>query len=118
MLSAAQLDCIYATVKASLDQSLTLSRDTHGTDTSGHQTVTGTTTSTIACNVIKPTASQLQIYAGKIGSQRALTLRAMQDTDIREGDRVEYDDLDWLINGVMDAASYSVTKHYLMVTVS
>ena len=118
MLSAAELACIAATVEESLDQSLTLSRDTFTTDTSGHQKLASTATSTIACNVIKPTASQLQLFAGKIGSSRALTLRAMQTTDIREGDRVAYDGLDWLINGVLDAASYSVTKHYLMVTVS
>lgn len=118
MLSAADIAGIYATVKASLDQSLTLSRDTFTSDTSGHQKFASTATSTIECNVIKPTASQLQTYAAKIGSQRSLVLRAMQDTDIREGDRVAYDNLDWLINGVMNAASYSVTKHYLMVVVS
>lgn len=118
MLSAAELASMTTTVEASLDQSLTLTRYTHGTDTTGHQTNTGTTTSTIACNVIKPTASQLQEYAGKIGSQRALVLRAIQTTDIREGDHVSYDSLDWVINGVMNAASYSVTKKYLMVTVS
>lgn len=118
MLSASEISGMYNTVKSSLDQSLTLSRDTFTTDTSGHQKLAGTATSTIACNVIKPTASQLQTYADRIGSARSLVLRAMQDTDIREGDRVSYDGLSWLINGVMDAASYSVTKKYLIVAVS
>lgn len=118
MLSAAELAAMTTTVEDSLDQSLTLSRDTYTTDTTGHQKLLSTTTSTIACNVIKPTASQLQIYASKIGSARALVLRAMQTTDIREGDHVSYDSLDWVVNGIMNAASYSVTKHYLMVTVS
>lgn len=118
MLSADELTGITSTVEDSLDQSLILSRDTYTTDTTGHQKLLSTTTSIIACNVIKPTASQLQLYAGKIGSARALVLRAMQTTDIREGDHVSYDSLDWVVNGIMNAASYSVTKHYLMVTVS
>lgn len=118
MLSADQLACISATVEASLDQSLTLSRDTFTSDTSGHQKIASTATSTIKCNVLKPTASQLQTYAGKIGSQRSLVLRVMPSTDIREGDRVDHNGLTWLVNGVMDAASYSVSNQYLIVAVN
>lgn len=118
MLSAAELDCIYATVAASLDVSLTLTRDTNTRDTYGHQKPASTTASTIQVNVINPSAGQLQIFADKIGSQRALILRAMQDTDIREGDHIAYDGLSWLVNGVMNAQSFSVTKKYLITVVT
>lgn len=118
MLSAAELDSMYDTIAGSLDVTLTLSRDTFTTDTSGHQKLASTATSTIQCNVTNPTASQLQTYAGKIGSRRALILRAMQDTDIREGDRVAYSNLSWVVNGVLDAESYTVTKRYLITTVA
>jgi len=117
MLSAGELACMYDTIKSSLDQSLTLTRNTYTTE-SGRQKISGSATNTIACNVIKPTASQLQEYASKIGSARSLVLRAMQDTDIREGDYVAYDGLNWKINGALNAASYSVTKKYLMVVVA
>src|SRR5215469_613961 len=113
MLSSAEMAWQAALVAASLDQTLTLSRDVMTTDSYGHQKPASTATSTIACNVTKPTASQLQEYADKIGSARSLILRAMQSTDIREGDHVAYDSLTWMVNGVLDAASYSYVRRYL-----
>lgn len=118
MLSAAELACISATVQASLDQSLTLSRDTFTRDIYGNETTGGTTTSTVLVNVIKPTATEMQTFAGRIGSKRSLILRAMQDTDIRQNDHLTYDGVEWFVNGVLDANSYSVTKKYLIVTVA
>jgi hypothetical protein len=119
LLSAAQLSQIATTVASSLDQSLPLKRksSTPTADSYGHDTTPYVPTGNIACTVAKPTASQLQLYAGIIASQRAMMMRAMQTTDIREGDCVTYDSLDWTVHGVENAGSYSVTKQFVIVTV-
>lgn len=118
MLSAADLASIATTVAASLDQSLPLYRKTASTsDGYGTSVPTWTSEGNIACTVAKPSATNLTTYAELIGSQRALTIRALQTTDIREGDRVVYDSLNWLIQRVLNANSYSVTKQYLMTVV-
>jgi hypothetical protein len=118
MLSAAEIACMTATVEESLDQALTLSRDTFTADIYGNSTVAGTTTSAIQVNVIKPTATELQMYADRIGSKRSLILRAMQTTDIRQNDHLTYDGLEWYVNGVLDANSYSFTRKYLIVVIA
>ena len=119
LLNTAQVAQITATVASSLDQSLALSRksSTRTFDSYGHETTGLVSVGDIACTVAKPTASQLQLYAGIIASQRAMMLRAMQSTDIREGDIVAYDSLNWTLHGVENAGSYSTTKQYVMVVV-
>ncbi len=120
LLTAAETTAITATVSGSLDQSLPLSRNTTlGTsDTNGRPVVTITSVGNVACTVGKASASVLQEYAGVIGSKRALTLRAMQTTDIRQGDFVTYDSRTWTVAEVLNSASYSVTKTYLITTVA
>lgn len=120
LLSTAQTTQITATVASSLDQTLPLKRksSTKTTDSSGHDTTPFVPVGSVACTVAKPTASQLQLYAGIIGSQRAMMMRAMGTTDIREGDRVTYDGLDWTLHGVENAGSYSVSKQFVMVVVT
>jgi head-tail adaptor len=117
LLTTAQSAQIIATITNSLDASLPLERNTPGTDTSGHATESWSSRGNIACNVKNATASMLQLYAGIIGSQRAVMLRAMQTTDIRQGDRVTYDGLKWLIHEVENAESYTWTKEYLAVVI-
>lgn len=120
MLSAAEITSQQATVAASLDVTLPVYRKTVANDGYGHTTETypGSPTHTIACNIIHPTATVLQLYASVIGSQRALTIRVMEAADILEGDRVAYDGLNWKVQNLLDAESYSVTKHYLITTVA
>lgn len=117
LLNDAQITAIQAIVASSLDASLPLERNTPGADGSGHATESWSSHGSIACNVKTPTASMLQLYADIIGSQRAVMLRAMQTTDIKQGDRITYDGLKWLIHEVQNAESYTFTKEYLAVTV-
>lgn len=109
---------ITAAVASALDVSLPLYRKVTAPDGYGHSTESWVSQGNVQVNLIKPSATQLQAFAGIIGSQRALILRAMQTTDIREGDRVSYDGLNWLIQNVQNAESYTVTKEYLMTVVS
>ncbi len=119
LLTAAEVTANTATVAGSLDQSLPLSRNTTlGTsDAAGHPAETWVAQGNVACTVGNASASELQEYAAIIGSKRALKLRAMQTTDIREGDRITYDSLTWVVQEVLFANSYSVTKRYLITTV-
>jgi len=120
MLSAAELASMQSTVSASLDVTLPVYRKTVGPDSWGHDTETypGTPTHSIACSIIRPTATVLQVYAGIIGSKRAFTIRVMQSADILEGDQIQYDNLKWRVNNLLDAESYTVTKEYLITVVA
>ena len=118
MLSASELASITTTVAAALDVSLPLSRPTRSNDGYGHTTESLVSQGNIACNIIKPTATQLQVFAGLIGSQRALIIRVMQATDVRENDQCVYDGLTWRVQTILDAESYTVTKEYLMTVVA
>jgi len=118
MLSPAELASMTTTVAATLDVSLPLARKTTTSDGYGHSTETWISQGNVQVNVIKPSATHLQLFAAIIGTQRALTLRALQTTDIREGDHVTYDNATWTIQALLDASSYTVTKEYLMTVVS
>src|SRR5260221_189154 len=84
MLSAKEIASMSAVVAASLDVTLTVSRDTSKVlDTYGHTTSGGTTSFTAQVNVYKPNAPQLQMYADIIGTQEAYMLRFAQTTDFR-----------------------------------
>jgi hypothetical protein len=119
LLSDAQIAFYTTTIKRSLDQSLPLSRksSTKTTDTSGHDTTPLASVGDIDCTVSKPTASQLQLYASVIGSQRAVMLRVMATDDVRQGDVVAYDGHDWTIHVVENAESYSWTNDYLAIVI-
>ena len=117
LLSSVDVAGITSTVSSSLDLSLALSRNTgQGTsnDGYGHSTQSYSSQGNIACTVSKPTASVLQSYANIIQSKRALTLRAMATTDIRQLDHVTFDSLTWVVQAVLEQPSYTVTKQYLM----
>ena len=118
LLSGAEITSITATVASVLDQSLPLYRKTTAADTFGHSTETWNSQGNVSVNIIKPSATQLQSFAGIIGSKRALILRAMQTTDIREGDRVVFDSLNWLVQNVQNADSYTVTREFLITVIS
>ncbi len=118
LISDAQATAMQAVIARSLDLSLPQERNAPGTDTSGHATENWSSLGNVACNAIKPSATLLQLYAGIIGSQRAEGLRAMSTTDIRQGDRITYDGLKWIVHDVLNNGSYSYTKQYLMVTIT
>ncbi len=118
MLSAAEIASMTATVAGALDVSLPLSRKTVTSDGYGHSIETWGSVGNVQVNLIKPNATQLQVYATLIGSQRAMMIRAMQTTDIRENDRLVYDSLNWRVQNVRNAESYTVTKEYLMTTIA
>jgi hypothetical protein len=117
MLSDAQIASMQATIARSLDVTLPLERNTPGVDTSGHATESWSSAGNIACNVKNATASMLQLYAEIIGSQRAVTIRIMETTDARQGDRITYLGLKWLLHELNDSESYTWTKELLAVTV-
>src|SRR5438128_2285580 len=97
LLTAAEIASITATHAAALDQSVTLYRKSTASDTYGHKTETWNSQGSVSVNVFKPTASTLQAFAGIIGSSQALMLRFSSTTDIREGDRIVYNSLNWLV---------------------
>ena len=119
MLSAAEIASVTATVAASMDQSLPLYRKTTALDGYGHTTETypGTPTLTLACNIIKPTATQLQLYADIIGGQKALMLRYMPSSDVREGDRIVYQGVNWKVNPIDSAESYTFANEVIITVV-
>lgn len=117
MLSATEIASQRATVQSALDVSLPWYRNTPGQDAYGHATESYTLAGTILCNIITPSATQLQLFAEKIGSQRSLIIRVMDTATIKEGDQVAYDGLRWLIQNLQDAESYTVTKEYVMSVV-
>src|SRR2546423_4491068 len=120
MLSAAEIASMQAVVAASLDVSVTVQRPpaTPVFDVYGHDTSTYSTIGTAMVNVIKPSATLLQAYAGIIGSELALLLRFMPTTDIKEGDQIVYAGRNWKAYGIQSAESYTFTDEVLIVTIS
>jgi hypothetical protein len=120
LLTASQLTYITSIVSRSFDQSLPLYRPTKVSDGYGHTTLTypNVPTSTIACNVGHPSATQLQSFADIIGTQEAMMLRFLSTTDVREGDRVVFQGENWLVQNVQNADSYTVTNDALMTIIS
>ena len=120
MLSAAEIAAMTATIASALDVSLPLSRksSTPTNDGYGHDTTGFVSVGNVQVNIAKASTAMLQVYADVIGSQRALRLRAMQTTDIRQGDHVAYDGLTWLVHEVENAESYTWTKDYLMAAIA
>ena len=92
--------------------------ETYTNSTYGHTTRTRVSQGNIQCNILKPSATQLQTYADIIGAQRALVIRVMQASDVQEGDEFLYDGLYWVVNNMQDAESYTVTKEYLITVVA
>jgi head-tail adaptor len=117
LLTTTQTTQIIATITNSLDASLPLERNTPGVDMSGHATESWASHGSISCNVKNATASMLQLYAGIIGSQRAVVIRVMETTDARQGDRITYLGLKWLLHELNDAESYTWTKELLGVVI-
>ncbi len=118
MLSANDIASITAIVAASLDVTLPQYRNTPGEDTSGHATETYAFFANVALNIIRPSATTLQLFADVIGSQRAIIIRVMKTQDVKQGDRFVYDGLNWRVQALMDSESYTVTKEYLLSVVA
>lgn len=120
LLTDAEKADMSATVASSLDVSLPLYRKTVTQDGYGHsiESYPNTPTATIQCNVIKPSATQLQVFADIIAGQRALFLRYMPTSDIREGDRLVYQGLNWKVQPTESAESYTFTNEVLITTVT
>jgi hypothetical protein len=109
-----------ATVQASLDQSLplyrrTLTKDIYGNDV---ETYPGTPTFALACNIYAPSAQLLTVYADVIGGRRALMLRYMPAQDVHEGDRVVYQGLNWRVQPVETAESYTFTNDVMITAIT
>ncbi len=119
LLTATETASILATVTSALDQSLPLYTRSVGKDSSGHNTESypGSPSGTLACNVLTPSATVLQTYAGIIGSKRALVLRVLTTATASAGDRVVYDSVNWRLQALIEQSSYRFTKRYLITTV-
>lgn len=118
MLSASELASISLTVASSLDAMVTRVRTTaKSQDGYGHTTAPTTSSANYACNIIKPTATQLQAFASIIGSQRALLLRFMPTSDIKQGDTISYQGVNWLVQSILNAESYTIGVEALMTAV-
>jgi len=120
MLPAREKADMAATVAGSLDVTVTVQRPPSPPvlDSYGHDVGVPVTVGTAQVNVIKPSATLLQAYAGIIGSQLALLLRFMPTTDIREGDQIVYAGKNWKAYGIQSAESYTFTDEVLIVTIS
>ena len=117
MLNAAQITSMQSVIARSLDVTLPLERNTPSVDSYGHATEHWSDIPDVQVNTIKASATLLQLYAGVIGSQRAEVIRAMQTSDIKQGDRATYDGLKWLVHEVENSESYTWTREYLMVVI-
>ena len=119
LLTADEIAWITPIVVASLDQSLPLYHVTTAPDGAGHTTETypGTPSLMLACTIGKPTATQLSTYADIIAGQRALMLRYMPTSDVREGDRIIYMGLNWKVQPLANAESYTVANDVLITVV-
>ena len=85
LLTAAEIASLQATVAAVLDQSLPLLRKTVAPDSYGNNVETWVAQGNVTCNVFRPTATHLQLYANLIRAQQAMMLRFLPGTDIRVG---------------------------------
>ncbi len=118
LLTAAEIATMQATVASALDQSLPMYRDTStATDDSGHHVVTLVSQGNITCNVFRPTATHLQLYADIIGAQQAMMLRYLPGTDIREGDQVTYKNENWTVQAIQVQESYTVPNDAIMTVI-
>ena len=120
LLNADEVTWMTSIVSSALDQSLPLYRPTKASDGYGHTTLTypNTPTSTIACNLGKPSATQLQSFADIIGTKEAMTMRFLNTVDVREGDRVVVNGENWLVQNVENSDSYTVTFDALITVIS
>jgi hypothetical protein len=117
MLSAAEIASITTTVGQALDITLALYRNAAGTDTYGHATENEVSQGNVTVNIYKPSASQLSLYAALIGSKRAVMLRFLPTTDIRQGDRLVYQGKNWLVQEILNAESYTIATDALMTVI-
>ena len=120
LLTDAQKAWMTNIVASSMDTTVTIQRPpaTPTMDVYGHDISTPTTIGTAAVNVIHPSAAQLTAYAGIIGSKRALFLRFLTTTDLREGDTILYLGKTWEISGLQGGQSYTFTDKILITTIS
>jgi len=118
MLSASELANMNATVAASLDVSITVQRRTPTNDGYGHTTESYATVGTPLCNVVKPSDSTLRLFADVIGSQRALVLRFMPVSDIRQWDQILYNSKTWVVQEILNAESYTFANECLITTIA
>ncbi len=117
MLSSAEITSMTSVVVSSLDITVTIQRKTTAPDGYGHTTETWVTQSTPKVNIMKPSATQLQAFAGIIGSQWAALIRFALTTDIREGDHILYQGQTWLVQHILNAESYTFVLDALMTVV-
>jgi hypothetical protein len=121
LLTAAEITSMTALVASSLDVFLPLYRKSVAQDGYGHsvETYPGTPTSTVQVNVIKPSATDLQVYAAIIGTKEALLLRFIPAiADIREGDRVVYRSGNWLVQNIQSNESYTFANEAVITVIA
>lgn len=104
-------------VLSTLDVTLPISRPTKTADGFGHTTTSYSVVASVPMNLKNASATQLQTYAGLIGSSRAMVIRVMNNANIQQGDTLPYDGLTWLIQAEMNASSYTVTKEFMIVAI-
>lgn len=119
LLTADEIAWMTPIVVASLDQSLPLYHAVTALDGAGHTTETYPTLAfMLPCTISKPTAGQLQAYDTIIAGERALMLRYMPTSDVREGDRIVYMGLNWKVQPLANAESYTVANDVLITTIT
>lgn len=120
MIPPAEITAMQAVVAGSFDQTLSLYRKTVITDGYGHSVETwpGTPTLMLPCNTRKPTTLELTVFADIIAGKRAMMLRYAPQSDVREGDRIVYLGVNWRIQQVAPAESYTFSDEVLMVTIT
>ena len=119
MINAAEITAMTSTVAASLDQSLPYYDKTVTTDGYGHsvETYPQTPTFLLACTISKPSATVLQTYAGIIAGKRAMMLRYLPTQAVKEGARIVYQGLNWKVQPLQTADSYTFTNDVLITEV-
>lgn len=88
LLSAAEIAAMRADLNRMMPDSATIQRDTIGSDGSGGQTVTGTTTTgPFACRVAVASGKE-EVIAGKLDAVGSWTITMPAGTDVLAGDRI------------------------------
>jgi hypothetical protein len=118
MLSASEIAAIQSTISGAFDVTITIQRKAAGQDNYSHANGSyNTVTNNAKVNVYKPSATQLQSFAGLIGSQWALMVRYLPSTDIQEGDQVVYNGTTWLVQNIQNSESYTWALDALITAV-
>jgi hypothetical protein len=116
MLSPDEIASIQATIRPSLDASITVQRPATTQDVYGSPSGNPTTGATYNVTFSKPSEAQLQPFADIIRSRKSARMSFMPEDDIREGDIISYTGNTWIVQNIDKTESYTYMYDALLVS--